>query len=481
MVKLKNYIISRLGKDLSQFLRHSVNYLIGNFATQALAFISIPVLTRLLLPEEYGLISIVNSITQIFTILMILNFHGALTRKYHENDGLFSGFFGTITIFLLIYNIIFVASMYYFRDFFSSFFNIDSKLFLIAITTGFLGLATTLYLSYLQASQQSKKYAIISFVRSMAILIVSILWIIFLSEDRYLGRLYSGVLINFILFTYSLYNIIKISTFKTDFRNIKYAVSFGVPLIPHAMSGFVLAQFDRVIINQINGAGDAGLYSFAYNVGMLMNVVVMSLNKSWVPIFYSKLKDSRHEDVGKMVKNYTKLVLLAALGLILFSKEIVVIIADPEYFTALNLVPIIILSYVFVYFYTIYGNYSFYRKKTYLISLNTILACVINVVLNYLFIPKYGYIAAAYTTLISYIALFVLHYLNAKIVLKEKIPSIKSYIKDVIVFTILIVFYKLIEIDNMNIIMSILIKFALLGSYILFIVLSLKRERRHKY
>jgi len=83
-------------------------------------------------------------------------------------------------------------------------------------------------------------------------------------------------------------------------------------------------------------------------------------------------------------------------------------------------VPIIVIGYVGVFLYTLYGNYSFYRKKTGLISLATLFAGGINIGLNYWLIPIYGYVAAAYTTLVSYFLLFLFHFLNVKYILKEK-------------------------------------------------------------
>lgn len=477
MINIKTTLENKLGKDQAQFIKHSKNYLIGNFATKALAFISIPVFTRLLLPNEYGLLAIVSSITQIFTILMLLNFHGALSRNYHEKDGEFSVFVGSITVFLFLYNIIFITFIYIFKNSFAGFFNISPKLFIFGIINGFLGIFTTLYLSYLQTSQQSKKYAILSLVKSFSILVIAIGWVFYLKENKYLGRIYSEMVINGFLFAYSLYNIIKISIFKVDRAKIKYAINFGAPLIFHAMSGFILVQFDRIIINQISGPGDAGLYSFAYNIGMIMNVVVMSLNKSWVPIFYSKLKDNKYEDINKMVLNYTKFILLSALILILFSREIVIFIADSAYYSALSLVPIIILSYVFVYFYTIYANYSFYRKKTYLISINTVIAGVTNVILNYIFIPKFGYMAGAYTTLFSYALLFSLHYLNSRYILKEKVPRLSSNLLSVLIFSTLIVLYKLIESYDIVGFVGIMIKLVFIGIFIIYILKSYRKEQ----
>jgi len=226
---------------------------------------------------------------------------------------------------------------------------------------------------------------------------------------------------------YIIYNLIKISKFSFNNEHIKYSLKFGIPLIPHALSGFILTFFDRIIINQLSGASDTGLYSFAYNVGMIMNMAVMALNKSWVPLFYENLTKNSFEKINNLAYNYSKYIYLIAIVLILFAKEIVSIIADKKYHAALPIVPVIVVGYLGVFLYTLYGNYSFYRKKTVLISIATLSAGAINIGLNYWLIPIYGYVAAAYTTLVSYFFLFLFHFLNVKYVLKEKnIISIRS-------------------------------------------------------
>ena len=174
-----------------------------------------------------------------------------------------------------------------------------------------------------------------------------------------------------------------------------------MPLIPHALSGIILSHFDRIIINQISGTIETGLYSFAYNIGMIMNIIVLAMNKSWVPIFYNNLRKEEYNKIYNLAYNYSKYIFFAAIVLTAFSQEVVIIMADKSYYSSLSLIPIIILGYVFVFLYTLYANYSFYRKKTLLISIATLLAGGVNIGLNYLLIPRFGYIAAAFTTLIS--------------------------------------------------------------------------------
>jgi len=476
MKNIKERIRNLIGNDQAKFLSHSKNYLIVDIANSALSFISIPVFTRLLLPEEYGVLSIYVSIFQLLKIIMTLNFHGALSRNYHEKDGEFSIFLGSASIFLFVYDVIFVIVMFIFRESLATYFGVNSTVFFLSVISGCVNVFNLLYFTYLQTSQQSKKYALISFITNALILAVSIVWVINLDSDRYYGRIGATIAINCLVLVYSIYNLIKIGKFKIDFGKIKYATRYGIPLMPHAMSGFILAQFDRIMINQMNGNTDAGLYSMAYNVGLLMQVAVISLNRAWQPILYGKLRENKHGEVKAMVANNAKIVFLLALCLIMFSKEIGMILADPIYYAGLDLIPIIVLGYVFMYFYNVYGTYAFFRKKTLAISINTLLAGIANIVLNYIFIPRYGNIAAAYTTLISYGLLFVLHYFNSKILLKEDVPELKSFFVSGLIFIVFVTAFFVLRSYDLHIVLNGIIKLILIAVYFAYIIRGYRKQ-----
>ena len=290
MASVKKLIKSIWNKEQRELIGHFKNYLMGNFATRALSFISIPILTRLLTTSEYGLISTINSTAQVLTIILVLNFNSYIARKYYDKDSNFGSFMFTIIAFLIIYNVVFLSSIYFFKDVIAGFLNQTPKLFIIAIITSVTSIFITLYYAYLQASMQSKQYSIIAFLRASLGLVIGIVWIIMLDSDKHLGRLYASIIVNVIFSIYAVYRIVRICEFKLDVCSLKNTFSYSIPLLPHALSGFILSQFDRIIINQLNGSSDAGLYSFAYNVGMLMYIVVLSLNKSWMPILYKKIQ-----------------------------------------------------------------------------------------------------------------------------------------------------------------------------------------------
>lgn len=417
---IKKKIILKLGHDLFDFLSHSKNYVTADFFSKSLIFITLPIITRILTPEEFGIIAIFLSIISMFEVIMELNFRGAVTRYYYEGTDDFKEFLGSNCLFMMCYNILFIILFWFTKNLFSKFFVIDNSLiFFYAIIISSSTVFMNIYLYYLQASKRSKEFSFITVIQNTLILITSIFLMFILNQSKYMGRIYGNLIISIIILFYISYKLSKVIVINFKWKHILYSLSYGLPLLIHTISGVVLVQFDRIIINQAKGAVDTGLYSFAYQIGMIMSVIVMGMTKAWVPIFYEKLKNNETDAINKLSAKYAKYIYFMAFCLILFSSEIGIILSDKKYYSSFPLIPIVTLSYVFLFIYTQYSNYAFYRKKTFLISASTVVAGTINIALNYLLIPKYGYFIAAFTTLFSYFMLFLLHFFNTKYILRE--------------------------------------------------------------
>lgn len=426
----------------NSFFSHSKNYLIGDFFQVGLSFLTVPIFTRLLLPSEYGILAIFTSVISIFTVILGLNSAAAIGRRYYEEDSEFSEFLGTILVSIAVFNIGLIVIFYIGKDFLASFFSIDGDLFFLAIVASCFGLFCQMELFYLNVSQQSQRYIAISVVRNGLMVLAAIIWVYLLPSNRYLGKVYSQLLVMGIGAGLSIYTLANISKFDFKVEHIRYALAIGIPLIPHVLAGFVLAQFDRVIINQLIGSYETGLYSFAYNVGTVMNVLTMAMNKAWLPILYEKLSKNAYSEIQQLAEQYAKIIFFGALGLIFFSQEIVYIMASESYFKALDIIPVVILSYVMIFLYTLFANYSFYKKKNALISLFTLIAGGSNIGLNYLLIPYYGYGAAAWTTLISFVLLFFLHYAGARFILEERTIRLPGILSDFSVMVIAVLIFS---------------------------------------
>ena len=415
-------IFSRI-KALNQieFVRHGKNYLAGNFMVQGLNFISIPILTRLLVPEDYGLLAVFMALVSVFSILFGLNFQGAVTRKYYEDDDTFGEFIFSSTRFILFFSIAGAGLGLLFSGPIGDYLDAPEKVVFLALGVSFFQVFSSLFFSYLQASQQSRRYAILSFVQSLLTLGIGIGLILWLSRERYLGKMFAQLAVFGVFAGYAIIQMRKLENRRWNFSQVRYAMNIGIPLIPHTLSHFILSSFDRIVINQLKDAVQTGLYSLAYNVGSLLLIVVGALNNAWVPILFKYLNEERYEEIQKKSDIYALVIIFCAFGLSLFAKEIVLVMASPKYYAALNIIPVIVLSSVFIFLYQLCVNYTFYVKKNIWISVNTLGCGGLNIGLNYLFIPKYGYQAAAWTTLVSYILLFVLNYFTAWYFMRKKL------------------------------------------------------------
>lgn len=419
----KNYVKKVIGKENFEFINHAKNYVSADIIGKGMGFISIPIFTRLLTPDGYGYLAIFSSILAIFSVLLKINMHGAITRYYYEEKDDFKSYVGSVLSLVILFNVFIIPILYLLRKVISDSLNIPVDIFVLAIIGSVFILPIKLLMSYYQASKQSKKYSILSVSNQVLILPIAVIWTLLLVQNRYFGKMYAVVFVSCGLGFFSVYFLLKLSDFRISLnkKHVVYALSFGVPLIPHALSGFILNQFDQLIINQLTGSYNTGLYSFAYKIGMIIKIIAAAMNRSWIPLFFANYRDEKYSLINNRALKFSKYMFFMALGLILFSQEVVHVMADSSYHEALNLIPVIVIGGMGYFFYLLYSGYAFYKKRTGIISIVTLLAGFLNIFLNYLLIPRFGYSIAAFTTLVSYFVMFILHYLNVRLFLNCKV------------------------------------------------------------
>lgn len=475
-----NKIIGKLnlGKDFTELLKHSKNYISAEILTKGLAFITLPIFTRLMPPDEYGILSVFVSLTGILAILFSFGVSGAIGRYYYENSDDFSEYFSSNLWFVLISGVGLTILVILFREELYSFLNIPYALIYIALGITIPQVLYQLYQAYLIASKNSKKVASLNVIFAFISTFLAIILMYQMSEERYYAKAIgqaTGVLLMLGITLWHLKDHLK---FKIEKKHLKYSLVFGLPIVVHLLSQNVLNTFDQIIINQLLGNKEAGIYSVAYRIGMLQSVVTLGILKSWTPIFYKKLNKNKVSDINDLARKYAYLISFVAVILIFFSREVIIILVDKQYHEALTLIPIIIISYFFFFLYTMYVNYAFYEKRTRKIALFTITAGAINILLNYLFIPKYGYVAAAWTTLISYLILFILHYINVKWIISVKsITEIKAFIIPLLSLITFTLIHYLILYFNLEYWLSLTLRLIIVMCYALFLFDKLKMTK----
>jgi O-antigen/teichoic acid export membrane protein len=472
---LSKYSLKLFGKDLTELLLHAKNYISAEFLTKGLAFLTLPIFTMLMSPDEYGVMSVFSSFTGILSIIFGLGIRGAISRYYYEEQQDFFDYFSSNIWFVLFISCLLTILAIIFQNQLQSFLNIPKGMIYISFGIVIPQVIFQLYKAYLQAAQKSKKIAYLSVINAVISTGLAIAIMYQMADERYYAKAFGQGIGILIIFFLTVWFLKKEVTFNIKKEHLKYSLVFGFPIVIHLLSQNILNTFDQLIINQISGNYEAGLYSVAYKIGMVQNVISMAILKSWTPIFYKKMNNEKYIDINYLARKYAVIILVVATLLILFSKEAITTLVDPKYYQALPIIPIIIVSYYFFFLYTIYVGYAFYFKETKNIALITIVAGAINIILNYLLIPKYGYIFAAWTTLISYFVLFVLHYSNVRWVLKpNKITNVKIFILPVIILIIVGLTHYYITQSGLGILSSLIFRLSIIASVMYYSYKQLK-------
>ena len=179
----------------------------------------------------------------------------------------------------------------------------------------------------------------------------------------------------------------------------------------HTLAGNVLTTSDRVMIKSYCGSDAVGLYSIPYSYASMVQILWISMNSAWTPWALERIDEGDYKSVKSATILYTLFFGVIIFVFLLVSPEVLYIMGGKTYISAIGVIPPIMVSYVFNFAYAFYANVEVYYKKQNYIAICTGIAAVVNILLNALLIPRYGYTVAAYTTLVGYIVLLLMHFL----------------------------------------------------------------------
>ena len=262
-----------------------------------------------------------------------------------------------------------------------------------------------------------------------------------LSDKLYLGRIVPTALITLIFGLIVLIYIFSISKKRFNKEYLSYGLKISIPLVFHGLALGILAHSDRIMITMIRNSAETGIYGLIYNFSMIATVVTTAFDGVWVPFFTRNMNDEKYEIINKYSIKYIELITIVIIGVILVAPEVVKLFATEPYWEGISIIPPIVISNLLIFLYTLYVNIEHYHKKTIFIMINTISAATLNIILNWFFIKAYGYVGAAYATVLSYIASLILHYTYARRLNKSLFNMQQLLIPIFVVLIITVLFY----------------------------------------
>lgn len=408
-----------LYSKLSAPVKASLWFTICSIVQKGITLLSTPIFTRLLTTEQYGEYSVYQSWYAIISIFATLNlsagvlFNG-LTKYEDDRDRIISSFQGLSTT---VTGILFVIYLV-FRNFWNEIFGL-STLFMVAMFIELL--VVPAYAFWAVKQRYDYKYRVLIILTISVAFISPLLGVIAVLNTSYKAeaRIVTYVLVQ--VFQGAFFYVYNMRKGKTFFKKEywKFALMFNLPLIPHYLSMTILNQADRIMISRMIGTGEAAIYSVAYQISMMMTIVTTAINNSFVPYTYKEMKARNYESIKKNSNMLLVLIGIACIVAMCFGPEIIKIFAAREYYDAIWVVPPVAASVYFIFLYSLFANIEFYFEQTKFVMVASCGGAIANLLMNYLFIPKYGYYAAGYTTLACYILFSFAHYYFHKKVLNN--------------------------------------------------------------
>lgn len=403
-------------------LKAGLWYTISSISVRAIGIITTPLYTRLLTTSDYGRVSTLTSWYSILSVFVAMALYYSIGRAKIDFPGKLESYVGSLQLFCGMVTALLALICFVFLQPVSQLLGMSETFTIVLIIYLIAEPAIILNQNKFKYQYKYKSNIAISLYTTIATLTFSFL-LIFLSPDRGLGRAL-GIVVPAVLLSLGLWFYeIRHGYLKFNKEYIVYGLKISLPLIFHTISLSVLAQSDRLAISQFCGEDKTAIYSLAYQYAVLIDIVLNAVGQAWLPWFHDTYATGNLSLIREKIKPLIVLGGMLAVGAVSLAPEAIFILGPEEYQSGVWVVGPVVLGTYAKYIFQNYEHVELHLKKTWYISAATILAAVLNVFLNYIFIPRYGFIAAAYTTLFCYICLFVLHCLIVRLILKQNAYS----------------------------------------------------------
>lgn len=410
----------------------TIAFTISSFASKILVFLLIPLYTSVLSTEQYGIADLITNTVNVIYPIMTLSIMEATLRfafdeKSNSTDVLSN------SLFVVILAEFIIVILWPFSSMFSK--TMHEYWIWFAIIFGGFSLQEVLA-QYTKGINKTKVFALSGVIQTLVIIISNIVGLLIFK-----GGL-SAYLLSIVLGYYlsSVYLIsaakIKLEKFTVNWKLLKEMLQFSIPTIPVLVAWWINTSADKYIIIAYKGIAESGIYSVAYKIPSILAMVTSIFTSAWT---ISAIKSVGEEDNDEYQSNIYKFFnvanILACSILILFSKGISSILFADTFFYAWHYVPILLVAYLFSGLSGFMASSFRAAKYTKGLFSSTVIGALINIILNFYFVKKYGSMGAAFTTMIGFAVMF---YIRSKSI--QKIVKLQiSIVKDSLMYILLLV------------------------------------------
>ncbi|KLO24342.1 hypothetical protein X275_00660 [Marinitoga sp. 1197] len=412
--------------EAKDFLKKLFGFSIGPVFSAILGFISAPIISWLIVPAEFGKVSMYTLAFEILSIIAISGFDQAFIREYNKFKNKLNYLFLNVLVVPMIFSIM-ISILLFLLNNQISYFLFDSSEKMIIVILSFSLIFRTIEnfnLSLIRMQEKAKIYSFFSIFNKLINLPVLILLLLYV--EKTFRMVIIADFISIILRCILLLTVNK-EYFKFNFKDldknfIKELFNFGVPFVPAALLSWLFNSLDKTFLRIYTNFNEIGLYSVAFKFVVVLNLIKASFTTFWVPVSYRWYENGYSKEKFYKVSMYILSIMMLIISILIYFRFIIVKILAPIYYDSAQIFPFLLLiPFMITISETTVMGINFKKKTKYhfWISLITL---IVNFIGNYFLVKYYGAIGASISTGLSYVVFFWLRtYFSMKIWYKFEI------------------------------------------------------------
>lgn len=460
-------------KNISYEVRASVAYTVCSILQNCLSFITLPLFTRLLTTEEYGQYSIYASWMGILSIFITLNVqYGSFSTAMIKYEKKRMEYISSAQGFMLVLAAVFMLVYFPFCGLWTRLFHLPVYLVVVMVLEIITQASFMCWSGWQRFEHKYRMIIFITLVNSILAPVAAYILVMH-SESKGYARIAGYSFVNILVGgTLFLYNFAKGKKVYSS-KYWTYILQFNGPLIIYYLSQVVFNQSDRIMIDHMCGTDKAGIYGVAYSLAMVLNFVLNAINNSFVPWLYERIKEGTAVKCRSLSAGLSVLVAFLLMGVISLAPEIVKILAGECYMEAIWIVPPVAMSVLLLFYSQFFINVLFYYEEKGELVYASIASALLNIVLNGILLPRVGYFAAGYTTLVSYAVFAAANYHSYRKVLKKRDQSQEMF--DMKKLLAILIFYIILAFTAMVLYNAPLVRYLIVAAVLIAVAVNYKR------
>ena len=397
----------------SRFVRSVGTYGLASAANGLLGFALLPVLTRYLTPDDFGLIAMFLLLGAILRPLVGLCLDAAILRRVVDTPEAELGRMVGVALLFNLAGLVAVGGVVLVGVGQIAAWTLVPPFWIrLAVVYAALESVLTIPLAVLRMRMRARAFAGVQLVRGAGAFGLS-LWLVVGLELDWQGRLYALLAAVLLASGVGVLLLWRGGLLRPDASpaRLRPLLSYGAPLVPHVLGGVAIAVTDRLFLAHMVGLDEVGIYSVAMQLGLVIALLEDSFNKGWTPSLFRRLQGEDRALIVIHIYAYCLFLLLFALGLALVAPFLVELLFGRDFTRVGAFMFWVSLGLAFGGIYKMPASLLFYAEKTHLIATVSVISAVVNVVANYVLIKANGGLGAAQATCVAYLVSLVLAWL----------------------------------------------------------------------